>query len=60
MVPTHIPTGDFDYQRFRKIADLNNSYLLCDMAHVSGLVANEEFNSPFEFCDVVTTTNIKH
>ena len=50
---------DFDYQRFRKIADLNNSYLLCDMAHVSGLVATEEFNNPFEFCDVVTTTTHK-
>ena len=50
---------DFDYQRFRKIADLNNSYLLCDMAHVSGLVATKEFNSPFEFCDVVTTTTHK-
>ncbi len=50
---------DFDYQRFRKIADINNSYLLCDMAHVSGLVATGEFNNPFEYCDVVTTTTHK-
>ena len=28
---------DFDYKRFREIADINNSYLLCDMAHISGL-----------------------
>tara|TARA_B100000963_G_scaffold359925_1_gene388794 strand:+ start:451 stop:1773 length:1323 start_codon:yes stop_codon:yes gene_type:complete len=50
---------DFDYKRFRQIADINNSFLLCDMAHVSGLVATEEFNSPFEYCDVVTTTTHK-
>ena len=50
---------DFDYERFRKIADLNNSYLLCDMAHVSGLVVTEEFNNPFEYCDIVTTTTHK-
>ena len=23
---------DFDYERFRQIADMNNSYLMCDMA----------------------------
>ena len=50
---------DFDYKEFRKIADINNSFLMCDMAHVSGLVATEEFNNPFEFCDVVTTTTHK-
>jgi glycine hydroxymethyltransferase len=50
---------DFDYQRFRQIADINNSYLLCDMSHVSGLVATQEFNDPFEYCDVVTTTTHK-
>jgi glycine hydroxymethyltransferase len=50
---------DFDYKRFREIANINNSYLLCDMAHVSGLVATQEFNDPFEFCDVVTTTTHK-
>ena len=50
---------DFDYARFRQIADMNDSYLLCDMAHISGLVATEEFKSPFEYCDVVTTTTHK-
>ena len=50
---------DFDYKRFRDIADINGSYLLCDMAHVSGLVATQEFNNPFEYCDVVTTTTHK-
>jgi len=50
---------DFDYERFREIADMNGSYLMCDMAHVSGLVATQEFKSPFEYCDVVTTTTHK-
>ncbi len=50
---------DFDYERFRKIADMNNSFLLCDMAHISGLVATDEFKSPFEYCDVVTSTTHK-
>ena len=51
---------DIDYERFRKIADLNNSYLLCDMSHISGLVATKEISSPFKYCDVVTTQHIKH
>ena len=50
---------DYDYKRFREIADINNSYLLCDMAHISGLVAAKECNSPFEYCDVVTSTTHK-
>lgn len=50
---------DFDYYRFRTIANMNNSYLLCDMAHISGLVAAKEFQSPFEYCDVVTSTTHK-
>ena len=50
---------DFDYKRFREIADMNKSYLLCDMAHISGLVATGEFSSPFEYCDVVTSTTHK-
>ena len=51
---------DIDYERFRKIADINNSYLLCDMAHISGFVATQQMNNPFEYCDVVTTTTHKN
>ena len=50
---------DFDYVRFKEIADINNSYLMCDMAHISGLIAAQEFNNPFDYCDVVTTTTHK-
>ena len=50
---------DFDYQRFRKIADSVGAYLMCDMAHISGLVATGQMKSPFEYCDVVTSTTHK-
>jgi len=50
---------DYDYARLRKIADINGSFLLADIAHFSGLVAAEIVNNPFEFCDVVTTTTHK-
>ena len=50
---------DFDYRRFRNIADQNNSYLMADIAHISGLVATGEMKSPFEYCDIVTTTTHK-
>tara|TARA_B100001093_G_scaffold511739_2_gene580258 strand:- start:388 stop:1707 length:1320 start_codon:yes stop_codon:yes gene_type:complete len=50
---------ELDYARFRKIADINNSFLLCDMAHISGFVATGEMQSPFRYCDIVTTTTHK-
>lgn len=48
-----------DYAKFREIADDCNSLLMADMAHVSGLVAAKVAPSPFEHCDVVTTTTHK-
>lgn len=50
---------EWDYARFRKIADDNGALLLVDMAHISGLVATQEADSPFDFADVVTTTTHK-
>lgn len=50
---------DWDYKRFREIADKVGAYLMMDMAHISGLVATKEANDPFEYCDVVTTTTHK-
>ena len=32
---------------------------LSDMAHISGLVVTKEAVSPFDYCDVVTTTTHK-
>ncbi|KAL3178839.1 hypothetical protein MRX96_009510 [Rhipicephalus microplus] len=48
-----------DYKRFREIANENNSLLMADMAHVSGLVAAQVAPNPFEYCDIVTTTTHK-
>lgn len=45
-----------DYKKFREVADDNNAFLMADMAHVAGLVAARVAPSPFEYCDVVTTT----
>lgn len=50
---------EWDYRRMRQIADEHGAYLLCDMAHISGLVATAEAASPFEWCDIVTTTTHK-
>ena len=47
---------DWKYDELRKIADSEGAWLVCDMAHTSGLIAAEELKSPFEYCDVVTTT----
>ena len=43
----------------REIADSCGAWLLGDMAHISGLVAAGIVPSPFESCDVVTTTTHK-
>ncbi|XP_075973700.1 serine hydroxymethyl transferase isoform X1 [Anticarsia gemmatalis] len=48
-----------DYKRFRQIADENGAYLMADMAHISGLVAAGVIPSPFDYCDIVTTTTHK-
>ena len=50
---------DLDYKRFRDIADKVGAYLLADMAHISGLVAAQELNNPFEYAHVVSTTTHK-
>ncbi len=50
---------DLDYKRFRSIADKVGAYLLADMAHISGLVASQEANNPFEYAHVVSTTTHK-
>merc|ERR1739848_416657 len=48
-----------DFAQFRKIADEVGALLMADIAHISGLVATKQHPSPFEHCDVVTTTTHK-
>jgi len=50
---------EWDYPKFRQIADENGSLLMVDMAHISGLVATKEAANPFEYADIVTTTTHK-
>ncbi len=48
-----------DWKRFREIADKCGAYLMCDIAHVAGMVAAGVFPSPIHYADVVTTTTHK-
>ncbi len=48
-----------DFARFRSIADEVGTYLMVDMAHIAGLVAAGEHESPVPYADVVTTTTHK-
>jgi len=49
----------WDWERFRKIADLVGAYLFVDMAHVAGLIAAGLYPNPVPFADVVTSTTHK-
>merc|ERR1712151_958946 len=48
-----------DFAKFKEIANEVGALLLADIAHISGLVAAGQHPSPFEHCDVVTTTTHK-
>ncbi|HEY2349724.1 MAG TPA: serine hydroxymethyltransferase, partial [Puia sp.] len=50
---------DWDYARIRKIADQVGALVMCDMAHPAGLIAKQLLNSPFENCQIVTSTTHK-
>ncbi len=50
---------DFDYGRFRAAADRVGAYLMADIAHIAGFVATRLMCSPFDYCDIVTTTTHK-
>ncbi len=52
-------SGILNWERFRSIADRVGAYLLADMAHVSGLVAAQEYPSPLPHAHVVTSTTHK-
>ena len=50
---------EIDFKRFREIADSVNAILFADIAHIAGLVAANEHQSPFPHAHVVTTTTHK-
>jgi len=50
---------DWDYARFRAIADEVGALLLADVSHPAGLIAAKLLNDPLPHCHVVTTTTHK-
>ena len=50
---------DWDYSKFRTIADSVGAFLMCDMAHPAGLIAKGLLNNPLKYCDIVTSTTHK-
>ncbi len=50
---------DWDYERFRSIADEVGALLLADIAHPAGLIAKGKLNDPLPHCHIVTSTTHK-
>jgi len=50
---------DWDYARFRSIADEVGAILLADISHPAGLIAKGLLNNPMHHCHIVTTTTHK-
>lgn len=50
---------EWDWQRFREIADKVGAILVSDIAHVAGLVAAGEYPSPVQIADITTSTTHK-
>lgn len=50
---------EIDFAKFREIADEVGAYFMVDMAHIAGLVATGEHQSPVPYADFVTSTTHK-
>lgn len=50
---------DWDYARFRAIADEVGALLLADISHPAGLIAAGHLNDPLPHCHIVTSTTHK-
>ncbi len=50
---------DWDYKRFREIADEVGALLMADIAHPAGLIAMGLLNDPMPHCHIVTSTTHK-
>ena len=50
---------DWDYKRFREIADKVGAVLMADIAHPAGLIAAKLLNDPAPHCHILTTTTHK-
>ena len=50
---------DWDYKKFREVADKVGAILLADIAHPAGLIAAGLLNNPANYCHILTTTTHK-
>lgn len=50
---------EWEYARFREIADKVGALLWCDMAHPAGVIAAGLLDNPLQHCHIVTTTTHK-
>jgi glycine hydroxymethyltransferase len=50
---------DWDYKRFREIADEVGALLMADIAHPAGLIASGLLTDPLQDCHIVTSTTHK-
>lgn len=50
---------DFDWKRFAKIAKKVGALTFADIAHIAGLIAGKQIESPVPYFDVVSTTTHK-
>lgn len=48
-----------DFFRFARIAKLTGAYLMCDIAHIAGLIAAGLHPNPAEHADIITSTTHK-
>ncbi len=50
---------DWDFKRFREIADEVGALLMADIAHPAGLIATKKLNDPLPYAHIVTSTTHK-
>lgn len=50
---------DWDYKKFREIADSVGALLLADISHPAGMIATGLLNNPMDYCHIVSTTTHK-
>ena len=50
---------DWDYKKFREIADKVGALLMADISHPAGLIAAKLLNDPAPYCHILTTTTHK-
>ena len=50
---------DWNYKKFREVADSVGAILLADIAHPAGLIAAKLLNNPADYCHILATTTHK-